>query len=161
MRIAKQTAVLVLAMGAILWIVGCGAKRNLDFLKDAVPATGHVTLAGKPLPGATVSFIPTIQSAGGRDATGVTDASGVYQMSTLVSGVSPDQSKGVVPGEYVVVISRVAMPDGTPPPADIIDENDAIAKGARQSVPAKYTNPETSPLKVRVAPPKAENDFKL
>jgi hypothetical protein len=127
-------------------------------LEGAVPATGRVTLGGKPLPGAIVRFVP---KTGGRDARAVTDQSGVYQMSTVVPRVAPDKSKGVVPGEYVVVISRVAMPDGTPPPADIIDENDAIAKGARQSVPAKYTNPETSPLKVRVAPPKAENDFKL
>ncbi len=82
-------------------------------------------------------------------------------MSTLAPGVSPDQSKGVIPGEYVVVLSRVAMPDGGPPPADIIDENDAIAKGLKQYVPAKYTNPETSPLKVTVASPKAENNFDL
>ena len=91
----------------------------------------------------------------------MTDESGAYEMSTLAPGVPPDQSKGVIPGEYIVVLSRVAMPDGGPPPADIIDENDAIAKGLKQYVPAPYTNPETSPLKITVASPKTEKNFDL
>jgi len=161
MHTAKKNAVLVFAITATPWIVGCGAKKDLGFLKDAVPATGRVTVAGKPLAGATVRFLPTIQSTGGREASAVTDESGRYEMSTLVPGVSPDESKGVVPGEYVVAISRVAMPDGAPAPPDIIDENDAIARGARQHVPEKYTDPENSPLQATVAPPKAEHDFDL
>jgi len=160
MHTANKTAVLVLTVAALLWIVGCGSKGDLGFLSGAVPATGRVTVGGKPLPDATVTFIPVPQS-GGRTATAVTDESGAYEMSTMASGVSPDESKGVLPGGYTVVISRVAMPDGSPPPADIIDENDAIAKGMKQYVPAQYTNPETSPLKVTVASPKAENNFDL
>jgi hypothetical protein len=161
MHTAKKIAVLVLVTGVTLWNVGCGSKGDLSFMSNAVPATGRVTVEGKPLPGANIRFIPTIQSTGGREATAITDADGAYEMSTLAPGVPPDQSKGVIPGEYTVVLSRVAMPDGGPPPADIIDENDAIAKGLKQYVPAPYTNPETSPLKITVAAPKAENNFDL
>jgi len=161
MRTGKKTATFVLAVGTMLWIVGCPGKGDLSFMRNAVPATGRVTVEGKPLPGASVRFIPTIQSTGGREASAMTDESGAYEMATLAPGVPPDQAKGVIPGEYTVVLSRVAMPDGGPPPADIIDENDAIAKGMKQYVPAKYTNPETSPLKIKVAAPKAENNFDL
>jgi hypothetical protein len=160
MYTTNKTSALVLATGAMLWIVGCGGRSDLGFLSGAVPATGRVTVAGKPLPGATVTFIPAPQSSG-RTATAVTDESGAYEMATMASGASPEESKGVLPGGYTVVISRVAMPDGGPPPADIIDENDAIAKGLKQYVPVPYTNPETSPLKVTVAAPKAENNFDL
>jgi len=161
MHTPEKTSVLLLAMGAMLWIAGCGGKGALSFMSNAVPATGRVTVEGKPLPGANIRFVPTIGSTGGREATAITDESGAYEMSTLAPGVPPDQSKGVIPGEYVVAISRVAMPDGGPPPADIIDENDAIAKGLKQYVPAQYTNPERSPLKITVASPKTEKNFDL
>lgn len=160
MYTVKNTAVLALAATALLWFAGCGSKGDLGFLSSAVPATGRVTVEGKPLPGASVTFIAVAES-GGRTASAVTDENGAYEMSTMVPGVSPAESKGVIPGEYTVVISRVAMPDGAPPPADIIDEADAIAKGAKQYVPAKYTNPETSPLKLTVASPKSEKNFDL
>lgn len=161
MLTAKKDFVVVLVLAGLLWSAGCGSQGDYSFIRDAVPATGRVTVEGKPLPGASVRFIPTIQSTGGREASAMTDESGAYEMATLAPGVPPDQAKGVIPGEYTVVLSRVAMPDGGPPPADIIDENDAIAKGMKQYVPAKYTNPETSPLKIKVAAPKAENNFDL
>lgn len=161
MHIAKMSVAVGLVIAMISAISGCGSQSDVSFMKDAVPATGRVTVDGKPLPGASIRFIPTIQSAGGREATAVTDDSGAYEMSTLAPRVSPDQTKGVIPGEYVVVLSRVAMPDGSPPPPDIIDENDAISKGLKQYVPAKYTEPETSPLRVTVVAPKAENNFEL
>ncbi len=161
MLTAKKDFVVVLVLAGLLWSAGCGSQGDYSFIRDAVPATGRVTVEGKPLPGASVRFIPTIQSTGGREASAMTDESGAYEMATLAPGVPPDQAKGVIPGEYTVVLSRVAMPDGGPPPADIIDENDAIAKGMKQYVPAEYTNPETSPLKIKVAAPKAENNFDL
>ena len=161
MHTVNRSVAFLLAVGPMFWTVGCGAKGDHGFLNDVVPATGRVTLNGEALPGATIRFVPAIGSAGGREAMAITDQSGGYEMSTLVPGLSPDESKGVVPGEYAVAISRVAMPDGAPPPADIIDENDAISKGAKQSVPAEYTDPGTSPLKVTVAAPKFENDFEF
>lgn len=161
MHTLKKTAAITLAMATVLSFAGCGAKADLDFMNDFVPATGRVTLEGQPLPGATVRFIPAIGATAGREAMALTDESGAYELSTLVPGLTPDESKGALPGEYVVAISRVAMPDGAAPPPDIVDENDAIAKGAKQFVPSQYTDPSTSPLKATIAAPKAENNFEL
>ena len=94
-------------------------------------------------------------------ATGVTDESGMYELITSVPGTSPDESKGALPGEYVVAISRIAMPDGAPFPEGITEENEALAQGAKQFVPAELTDPQTSTLKATVASPSAENDFEL
>ena len=159
-----ETLVLSFVLSITLWSVGCGGPDNaaeLAFLKDLVPATGRVTLDGKPLSGATVTFVPDITVEGGRMATALTDADGVYELITSVPAVTPEESKGALPGEYVVVISRIAMPDGAPIPEDVTDEADFLAKGAIQFVPEKHTDPETTTLKATVAPPKAENNFEL
>lgn len=156
-----QRFVLVLAL-ATGWIAaGCGSGSAPPFLKDLVPATGRVTVNGSPIAGASVTFSPDISVTGGRHAMAVTDADGNYEMMTLVPGVSQSKCKGVLPGEYVVSISRIALPDGAQLPDDVTDEGEALARGAKQLVPAKYTNPGSSTLKVNVAPPKAENHFDL
>lgn len=161
MLTSKKMAVLALATGAALCFMGCGSKQKPAFVKNLVPATGRVTLKGKPLSGATVRFVPPISVDGGREATAIADQDGRYELATVVPGVSPKDSKGALPGEYVVSISRIAMPDGAPFPPDVRDENDAIMKGAKQSVPAVYTDAATSTLKATVAGPKAENNFEL
>ncbi|MDZ7620788.1 MAG: hypothetical protein U1E05_27615 [Patescibacteria group bacterium] len=140
---------------------GCGSGSAPPFAKDLVPATGRVTVNGSPLAGATVTFSPDISVAGGRHAMAVTDAEGMYEMVTLVPGASQSKCKGVLPGEYVVSISRIALPDGAQLPEDVIDEGEALAQGAKQLVPARFTNPNNSPLKVTAAPPNAENHFDL
>lgn len=156
----KNTITLVALVCGLLALAGCKPKADLGFLSGAVPVTGRVTVDGKPLPFASITFFPTVQSAG-RTAVAVTAEDGTYEMSTMVPQVPLTDSKGVIPSDYTVVISRVAMPDGTPPPADIIDEADAIAKGAKQLVPTKYTAPHTTPLKVTVASPQTEKNFEL
>ena len=161
MRATKKFTSLVFAIAVAFCVAGCGSKNNPPFLKDLVPATGRVTLKGQPLPGATVMFIPAASAAAGRDAMGITDASGAYVLSTLVPGVRPDKSRGALPGDYTVVISRIAMPDGGRMPEGITEEGEALAKGAKQFVPAPYTNPATSTLKAKAAGPKAENNFEL
>lgn len=151
----------VVVLGMVVGLVGCGSGPEHGFLKQLVPATGRVTVDGKPLGGATVTFSPDIESSGGRHAMATTRDDGTYELSTAVPGVSPEDSKGVVPGEYIVTISKIAMEDGSPFPDDIVDEYDAVSRGAKQFVPPQYTDPGTSPLKVSVAAPKAEHNFEL
>jgi len=62
-----------------------------------VVSTGTVTLDGKPLEGATVSFVQGKTVV----AVGKTDANGSFQLAT-------DGIPGVPPGEYRVVISKTA-----------------------------------------------------
>jgi len=154
------TQFLRLLLVIALWMVGCGGPE-VPFLKDLVPATGRVTLDGKPLSGATVTFSPDIAVEGGRFATGVTDANGVYELAVMVSGITPEQSKGALPGEYVVSISRVEMPDVPPAPEGSEEAGAFSEEMGKQLVPSQYTDPQTSKLKATVAAPKAENNFDL
>src|SRR5947209_1784127 len=77
-----------LALAFVFGVSGCGAK--------AVKVKGTVTFDGKPLPNAMVRFIPT--GEGGREATGLTDAEGVFQLET--SGTKD----GALPGNYKVTV---------------------------------------------------------
>ena len=160
-RSIQRGVAYALALGMGWTVGGCGSGSAPPFLKDLVPATGRVTVNGSPIAGASVTFSPDISATGGRHAMAVTDADGNYEMVTLVPGVSQSKCTGVLPGEYVVSISRIALPDGAVLPDDVTDAGEALARGAKQLVPARYTNPESSTLKVIVAPPEAENHFDL
>jgi hypothetical protein len=158
----NETLVLMLVMVVTLGVAGCGGSgEEPAFLKDLIPATGSVTLNGEPLAGANVIFVPDISVEGGRMAMAVTDESGAYELITRVRGASDEKSMGALPGEYTVAISRIEVPEGVTIPDDVSDENEVLARGAKQLVPAKFVNPETSTLKATVASPNAKNDFEL
>ena len=123
----------------LIWaaaLVGCGARTSA--------VQGVVLLDGKPLPNASVQFVP---QGAGRDATGQTDASGAFSMSTFQPG------DGVVAGDYKVVI---APPIGTPDPTVYASNEEAMAAAAKapppkaSSFPQQYTRPDQTPLKQTV-----------
>jgi len=70
---------------------GCGPARPV-----LLPASGIVSLDGKPLPDAAVMFHPT---SGGRPATGVTDVSGKFVLGTF------KPRDGALPGSHTVTIA--------------------------------------------------------
>lgn len=149
------------AVGFHASITGCGGKPRHEFLAGAVPVAGTVTVDGKPLARATVTLTPDITSAGGRQAVAITKEDGTYEASTSVPGLSLEESKGVVPGTYTVTVTCIGMPDGAPMPADIVDEHDAVSRGAKQLVPERFTKVETTKLRVTVAPPAVQHDLAL
>ena len=132
-HLAAVRAALLIAAAAL---VGCGARTSA--------VQGVVLLDGKPLPNASVRFVP---QGAGRDATGHTDASGAFSMSTLRPG------DGVVAGDYKVVISP---PIGTPDPTRYASSEEAMAAAAKapppkaSSFPQQYTRPDQTPLKQTV-----------
>lgn len=77
---------------------GCGGS-------GPVPVKGIVRLNGEPLAHASVTFIA--QDEGGRDATGTTDAKGVFQLSTFKPG------DGALRGNYKVVIQAATVVEGS------------------------------------------------
>jgi hypothetical protein len=93
---------------------GCGAT------KKPVKVQGIVTLDGRPVDGATVSFMPLEE--GGRNATGLTGSDGVFNLTTDNTG------DGAVPGSYKVVISK------TPP----IEETRAVSVSDPKSMQKAY-----------------------
>src|SRR5437870_1727476 len=82
---------------AAISLAGCGGSRTS-------PVEGTVLLDGKPVAGASIQFIA---QGKGRDATGQTDGSGQFAMSTF------KPRDGVLPGSYKVVIAPPTGPIDT------------------------------------------------
>jgi len=138
-------------------IAGCGRS-----LPDTSPVSGTITLAGKPLANAAVSFV---NDAAPRYAIGTTDGSGNYSLTTFTAG------DGAIPGEHRVVVlpsPRVDVdpnldPNKPPTPDDYRRLEDRMKKDAKgPAAPAKtYASAETTPLRADVKSGQNRFDFDL
>lgn len=140
---------LVVVVMVMLAAVGCGkAAPKLH------PATGTVTLDGKPLADATVSFVP----ASGAPSDGKTDDSGKY---TIMTSGRP----GLPAGACKVTVSKFTsageMPAMAPSPDDMRKMYEKKKKGdvEKGEVPAKYGRADTSGLSADVTSDAAKNVF--
>jgi hypothetical protein len=77
---------------------GCGDRRG------PLPVSGTVTLDGKLVEGATVTFHTVGNDKEGKPATGETDKTGTFRLRT-------GNDDGVRPGEYKVVIIKNVLAD--------------------------------------------------
>lgn len=112
----------------LAWVmVGCGPARDPNLPATAV-ARGQVLYDGQPFDQGTITFHPI-----GAGNLGVSrlDAEGRFSLSTY------QDDDGAVVGEHVVTID-------VPPPVDGDDESRTAP------LPAEYTDPATSPLKVSI-----------
>ncbi len=129
---------------------GCGGGRGV------VKVNGTVTLDGKPLAGALVSFVPR-DLGSGRLATGRTDANGAFDLTTFRTG------DGAIPGPYKVTITLTAEDPKTAvgkSPEEMSEQEkmalftrlspkgkaEAEKKQPRSLVPAIYSDAEKTPL---------------
>jgi hypothetical protein len=78
----------------LLAAVGCNSRHQ------PVPVRGQVTLDGKPVEGATVTFYAEGNDKDGRPAFGYTDKAGEFRLSTL------GNEDGALRREYKVVITK-------------------------------------------------------
>jgi hypothetical protein len=87
----------LLSVGLIFILVGCGGVST-------APVSGKVILDGKPLAGATVTFMPAeTKGAPGPPSSGITDENGQYSLT-----LTTDHSiKGAVVGKHKVSISAI------------------------------------------------------
>ncbi len=145
-RAIKPSAlVLVLALAS-----GCGKSGP-----ETVPVAGKVTVDGKVVAGAAVMFLPT---AGGRPATGVTDAEGAFRLETFKN------FDGAVLGDHTVTVS---LPETGGGPGTKTAEGIAISgTSVPSAVPAltgyeKYAKPSESGLKATVSRDSAPFVFDL
>jgi hypothetical protein len=131
---------------------GCGRTK-------LVKVKGVVTLDGKPLSLATITFIPI---AGGRSANGLSDEDGNFQLTTIQT------DDGAAPGEYKVTVTKeqgtepveinpAAGPEGMQ--AMFAKKDPEARKKAAQArrtapvlVPRVYSDSTKTPLK-EVVPP--------
>jgi len=124
--------------------LACGCSRPMP----AHPVGGRVTLDGKPLVDAQISFRP----AQGPEAFGVLDGEGRYRLSTRAAG------DGAVAGTHAVTLSQVtvglALEPGVPPKL-------VKPTPGAMPVPEKYLRAETSGLTATVVPGENTFDFDL
>ncbi len=76
---------------------GCGPTYP-----ETIPVTGTVTLNGRPVGGAAIVFTPEE----GEQATGTTDASGRFELSTFQLG------DGALPGKHRVTVAKTTVKPG-------------------------------------------------
>ena len=126
---------------------GCGSRGS--HLPKTVPASGVVTLDGKPVDGAQVVLVPAGEGATG--AYGTTDASGRFSLRAY------DEKDGAIPGEYKVQVSKTVEVrlDGA---KGSLDGGDPVR--FEHGVPGKYTGAKTSGLTVNI-PDSGNRDIKL
>jgi hypothetical protein len=129
--------------GLVLASTGCGQAGTGR--APTAPVAGVMTLGGQPLADVTITFTP----AAGRPATGRTDATGRFTLSTFAAG------DGAVPGEHRVTLSvpavDVPMP-GTPEAAGYIP--------AKRAFPERYGGLDTTDLRVEI-PAAGARDLRL
>lgn len=118
---------------------GCGKRRPVP-----VQVTGQVTLDGKPVGAAAVTLMP---EGGGRPASGATDASGAFKLSTFTAG------DGALPGDYTAVVTKYESKAGAAAPATEGGSDGlmgAMPQVTKSLLPEIYASPKTSGLKVSV-----------
>lgn len=103
----KRRFATAVAMAAVL--VGCG-----DSGPKLVPVSGKVTVNGKPLEGAAVSFQPDPSAKEVFPAEDVSGPDGTYRAKTK-------GREGVVPGKYHIVVTKSLL-DPSKAPADFKDD---------------------------------------
>jgi hypothetical protein len=132
-------------MRATVWLLACAALAVVGCSQSGiVKVTGTVTLNGQPTDQAEVMFNP---KKGGRIATGVTDSSGHFSLSTTKPGDGAD------PGEYTVTLNEYYPPGKAP----------ALPRGGGplpSRFAPKYGDPTQTPLTATVERGKT-NDFKF
>src|SRR5687767_5188166 len=79
-----------------------GATAGCDGRRTPVAVSGTVTLDGKPVEGATVTFHLVGDDTEGRPATGQTDKTGTFRLTT-------GGEDGARPGEYKVVVVKSVL----------------------------------------------------
>jgi hypothetical protein len=160
----------VLSIVCISFLLGCTGEP----LEPVYPVSGSVTHKGKPVDGAIVAFSPA-QPGMGLVASGVTDVTGVYKLTTRTAG------DGAAVGTYKVAVSkydkRVEPPQKSEnsgkltDPYDITNEyptgynemqaSELAASLSKNLLPAHYSNPETSKLQVEVVKGGCKLDLNL
>lgn len=150
MRIHAMIVLLnILALGIA---AGCRRDSRYDSLPELVPVGGKVTLDGKPLPRATLTFTP-VGTTRGQISYGVTDENGQYE------AMLDNDHKGLPVGEFKVLCNKWVMPNGSDFPADSkVPPGEA---GAKELLPPRYSQEGLSQLKATVPAGGGTIDFPL
>jgi hypothetical protein len=163
MWMSKQWGFLGLLLVALAAGAGCGGGKS-----KPVKVEGTLTLDGKPLPGAAISFVPAAME--GRPATGRSEVDGGFRLTTFAT------DDGALPGEYKVIVTVsegvTQHPGGNP--MDLSDKDKMAffmkmspqhrakeeSKKSKSSVPEVYTDVARTPLK-QIVPAEGKVNLEL
>ncbi|MCU0959957.1 MAG: transthyretin-like family protein [Pirellulaceae bacterium] len=152
-------------MAVVVALVGCSKPSGPPLAQ----AKGVVMLGGKPVDNARVMFYPIDQSSS--FSHGTTDAEGRFTMSTRGA------NDGALVGRHKVVISKVDMPEqmakvdvskaksagygpgSMPGYESMMGIGGAKPAEAKQEIPAKYSNKETTVLEIEVVTDATQNEY--
>jgi hypothetical protein len=165
-----QCTVFIVSVAALVLFGGCSGVQG----PATEPVTGTVSMDGKPIEGAQVVFVP---SGSGRAASGTTDASGKFKLTTF------NPNDGAVVGKYSVTIAKVEGGGAPAVSLEGLSEEEATKKAmeahyksdaaknfgnprakdaTKDLVPAKYKNEKDSGLTAEVKSGQENNfEFKL
>ena len=133
-----------LCLGLALAVVGCKPQPLM------LPVDGRVTIDGRPAAGVEVQFHRTGPQPPHTATPATTDAEGRFTMVT-------SNSRGILAGDYAVVFSQWAMPNGGPVSPDAKPGE----VGARQLLPQRYQSVEERVHTVTVSPNETHFEFAL
>ncbi len=123
---------------------GCSKSSGL---KGLVKVKGSITLDGAPLEGASIMLVPTVMSDTVRGASGTSDASGNFEITTIEKG------DGAFPGDYKVTVVKKEPVGKVPTPEEM---QAAAAKGQslnvqyKSVIPDRYGASSTSGIAVKI-----------
>ncbi len=140
-----------LSCAVIVFVMtGCGGGRD-DALPDLVPVSGTITLDGRPASGVAVVFSPSDSTVGGV-CHATSDENGHYELT------DGQGDQGAQAGKFRVSCSKWVLPDGS----DFKSETESpMEVGARQLLPAKYSDEGSSRLTATVSAGGGTIDFDL
>tara|TARA_R110002167_G_scaffold257379_1_gene463817 strand:- start:440 stop:904 length:465 start_codon:yes stop_codon:yes gene_type:complete len=118
---------------AILTLASIGCDGGTTY--EVVAATGTVLLDNKPIEGVSLTLVPQ-RGVMGRGGYATTGSDGTFTLQ------SEPEVTGVVPGNYMVLFRKYAMPDGSPiPPGTSAADANLV-----NQLPEIYSHPEKSPI---------------
>ena len=141
-RSAKNKPIYRLSVVLCACVAGCGGDSGV------APVAGELTLDGKPVADASITFMPR---AGGRPSYGTTDSNGAFELTTF------EPEDGALVGVHTVTVT--AIDESISQNAETIDEElGSLAESSTANRPAKwrvpkvYSHPDTSGLDFEVKP---------
>jgi hypothetical protein len=118
-------------------LAGCSGEELEEVALN--PVTGSIRVDGKPASGVTVGFQP-VNKEGAKGGYATTDANGQFSV------VYHDGRPGLPEGQYVVLLTWLTLPDGSPLPKDAM----AADAGAENRLPDLYNSMDNNPNQVVV-----------
>jgi hypothetical protein len=152
--VSGRCAVTFAGVIALSSFVGCSGGPKIP---QTHAVSGKITYQDKPLGGAEVGFVSSLDDKNVLAARGVTNGAGEFTLSTYID--PQHEVRGATAGEYVVTVSKTETMDQEKM-KEQFTANPAME--FKKLVPTKYTNPKETPLKASVAAGKPNKfDFKL